>query len=294
MAQRERAGVARDGADAEAGQLRVRDRHRVLELVGERAEPGAEHEPEARAEARRALGDDGGGRARAHASVSGPNDSGSSSASEVVRRTRSRSARWIGASAGELAQALAAAAARRALLLARRRHDDLDHAAAAARHHRPERRRLGALALRVGGVLDVGARVAAAVGGAHGGADGEVRVRRVGAAGGLAGEREELGVGRGARGPHRVRVRPLAQRVVADAERLAQLRDLRPLAREVRVRLGDRLELEERAEPSTSSRWMRTVSHSSSRRRLATTTSTPAVSSSAASSAGGSGTGTTR
>ena len=49
LPERERARVAGDGADAEAGQLGVRDRDRVGELVGERAEPGAEHEPEARA-----------------------------------------------------------------------------------------------------------------------------------------------------------------------------------------------------------------------------------------------------
>ena len=93
-----------------------------------------------------------------------------------MRRTRSGSARWIGASAaGELAQPLAAAAARRAQLARSARPPTTSATrAAAARHHRAERRRLGALALGVGGVLDVGAGVAAAVVGAHGGADGEV------------------------------------------------------------------------------------------------------------------------
>jgi hypothetical protein len=91
--QRERAGVARDRAGAEAGQLGVGDRDRVGELVGQRAEARAEHEPEPRTEARRALEHGGRRLARAHRRLSGPKDSGSSSASEVVRRTRSRSAR---------------------------------------------------------------------------------------------------------------------------------------------------------------------------------------------------------
>ena len=50
-AERERPGVARDGADAEAGDVRVGDVDGVGELVDERAEPGAEHESDARREA---------------------------------------------------------------------------------------------------------------------------------------------------------------------------------------------------------------------------------------------------
>ena len=57
----------------------------------------------------------------------------------------------------ELGQPLAAAAARRDQL--RVGHDgDLGDPASAARHERADRRRLGALALRVGGVLDVARR----------------------------------------------------------------------------------------------------------------------------------------
>ena len=178
-------------ADAEAGQLGVGDR-RPRSASSSASAPSPEPStsptrganPGARAGRRRRP-------RRAHPRLSGPNDSGSSSASDVVRRTRSRSARWIGASGpansrsrwrqpphGEHSSALGAATTTSTT------------AAAPARHHRAERRRLRALALRVGGVLDVRARVAAAVVGAHGGADGEVRVRRVGARRRLAGERE--------------------------------------------------------------------------------------------------------
>ena len=45
----ERAGVAGDGADAEAGDVGVGDLDAVGELVDQRAEPGAEHEPDAAA-----------------------------------------------------------------------------------------------------------------------------------------------------------------------------------------------------------------------------------------------------
>ena len=216
-AERERAGVARDRADAEAGDVGVGDRDRVGELVDERAEAGAEHEPDARREARRALLDRPGG--VVHPRLSGPKDSGSSSASDVVRRTRSHVGevdRRVGR--GELAQPLAAAAARRALLLARRGDDDLHDPPAATGHHRAERGGLRALALGVGGVLDVGARVAAAVVGQHRGADGEVGVRRVGAAGGFAGEAKQLGIGR--RVADRVGVRALAE--LLDAELCAK------------------------------------------------------------------------
>ena len=123
--------------------------------------PGAEHQAEARREAGRALGDDGGRRGHA-ARCSGPNESGSSSPSVTscagpARGRRGGSARRR---AGELAQALAAAAARRAQLAAGRGDDHLGDPAAAAGDERADRRRLGALALRVGGVLDVRARVA--------------------------------------------------------------------------------------------------------------------------------------
>src|SRR3954462_9741141 len=90
--------MARHRARGEAGQLAVRDRDRVRELVGERPEARAEHEPETRPEAGRPLRDDRGGVARAHPRFSGPNENGSSSATEVVRRTRSMSARYTGVS----------------------------------------------------------------------------------------------------------------------------------------------------------------------------------------------------
>ena len=238
----------------EARQLAVRDLDAILEPVGQLAEPGAEHQPEPRREAGRALGDRD-GRGGHAARCSGPKDSGSSSPSVVVRRTRSRSARWIGASSAANSRSRWRQPPHGVHeLVARRRDDDLGDRPAAARDERADRRRLRALALRVGGVLHVRAGVAAAVGGAHGGADGEVRVRRVGAAGGLARQRQQLRVGLRPRGDQRVGVGALAQRVVADPEQLAQLGDLRALAAQVGVRSGDRLELEERAEPADARR----------------------------------------
>ena len=59
---------------------------------------------------------------------------------------------------GELLQALAAAAARRADVELLGHHGDGADRALAGGHHRPDGRCLRALALRVGGVLDVGAR----------------------------------------------------------------------------------------------------------------------------------------
>ena len=170
------------------------------------------------------------------ARCSGPNDSGSSSASVVVRRTRSRSARWIGASsARELAQPLAAAAARRAQLAAGRGDDDLGDPPAAAGHERADRRRLRALALRVGGVLDVRAGVAAAVVGAHArrrrGSRSTARRRAPAASRASA---SSSGSGSAPRGDQRVGVGALAQRVVADR------RAARAAARPARARARGR------------------------------------------------------
>ena len=250
--------MARDRADAEAGDVGVGIVDRVGELVDERAEAGAEHEPDARREARRALLDRPG--SVVHPRLSGPKDSGSSSASDVVRRTRSMSARWIGASAAANSRSRWRQPPHGAhSCLARCGDDDLHDPPAAARHHRAERRGLRALALGVGGVLDVGAGVAAAVVGQHGGADGEVGVRRVGAAGGLARQAKQLGIGHGV--ADRVGVRALAE--LLDAELCAKAPDLGVLVGEVRALAGHGLELDERAQALTSSRWMRTVSHSS-------------------------------
>ena len=82
-------------------------------------------------------------------------------------------------SAGELRQALAAAAARRADVGVLRDHRDRRDARLAGGDHRADGRGLGALALRIGGVLDVGAGVDPAAGAAQRGADREVRVRAV-------------------------------------------------------------------------------------------------------------------
>jgi hypothetical protein len=77
---------------------------------------------------------------------------------------------------GELAQPLPAAAARGDQRRVRV-DGDLGDPLRTARDERADRAGLGALALRVGGVLDVGARVDRAVIGAQRGADGERRSR---------------------------------------------------------------------------------------------------------------------
>ena len=189
-AERERAGVPVHARLREVGQLGVRDRDGVLERVGDRSEARAEDDrPSAAASA--ALPRSTVGRLRLGRN-SGPNDSGSSSSSVAVARAPRRRAGGRCASSGMNSRsrwrqpphgtqtprpsAITAASSTR-LRPGRDQHAD--------------RRRLGALPLRVGGVLDVGAGVDRPVLGAQRGADVEARVRRVGAAHRLAGGRHQ-------------------------------------------------------------------------------------------------------
>ncbi len=151
-----------------------------------------------------------------------------------------------GVRVAELAQALAAAAARRDELGVRH-HDGLGDPVAAAGDERPDGRRLRALALGIGGVLDVRAGVQTAGLVAQGDADGEVRIGHVGARHRAAGEREEA-VGRGALREQHRRVALRDDAVVGDAEDLAQLGDARVLGGEVRLGGRDRLQLHPAAE----------------------------------------------
>ena len=102
---------------------------------------------------------------------------GRRSAAAAPRASSSRARRSsaqqvdVGVERHELAQPLAAAAARHAGVLAVGDHRGLGDPRAARPRQRADRRRLGALALRVGGVLDVGADVDRAVLGAQRGAD---------------------------------------------------------------------------------------------------------------------------
>ena len=80
---------------------------------------------------------------------------------------------------GELGEALPAAAARRAQALPGRDHQRLRDPPFAGGDHGRDRARLGAVAFRIAGVLDVGAAEDAAGSRAHGGADPEIRVRRM-------------------------------------------------------------------------------------------------------------------
>ena len=149
------AGVAVDGRAREAGQLVVADADGVLHRVGDGAQARAQDDAHARRQVR-AQARAGGLGALTPASSSSK-ASGSSSPMVVVCIGPPGRPRYTGVSGvGELLQALAAAAARRAdvELLG----DDGDGAdlALAGGDHRADGRRLGALALRVGGVLDVG------------------------------------------------------------------------------------------------------------------------------------------
>jgi hypothetical protein len=81
---------------------------------------------------------------------------------------------------GELVQALATAAARRARAVTVADHGDLDDAARAAGDQGADGAGLGALALRIGGVLDIGAGEHLAGLGTKRAADAEARIGRVG------------------------------------------------------------------------------------------------------------------
>jgi hypothetical protein len=80
----------------------------------------------------------------------------------------------------ELGEALAATAAGAAQALPPGHHRHLGDSRLAGRHHGPDRRRLGALALRKGGVLDVAADEDAAAARPDSGTHREPRVRRMG------------------------------------------------------------------------------------------------------------------
>src|SRR4051812_27199864 len=146
----------------------------------------------------------------------------------------------LGAGDDELPQALPAAAARHAEVLAVGDHRHLGDVRAPGRDQRPDRRGLRALALRVGGVLDVGADVDRAVLGPQRGADAEAAVGRVGALhDGLC--RLHEGVG-----PHDLIGVGVAQDALGrDLQRLGEPRDAVELLGEVGVRGGDAFELDE-------------------------------------------------
>ena len=188
----------------------------------------------------------------------------------------------------ELAQPLAAAAARDADRVRVGDHRRLEHARAPGRDEHADRRRLRALALRVGRVLDVGAGVDRAVLGAQRGADVEARVRRVRAAHRLArggdqrvGAEQAVAVGVG-EDLARCRARAAGARPSP-----ARVRGRTPAGRRPRARRTSRA-------PRTVSRWMRTPSHRNRWRSLSTTTSVPSAASSDARRSSGSSTRVSR
>ena len=124
----------------------------------------------------------------------GPNDSGSSSPSVTVRRRPSglteihRRLR-----SGKLAQALAAAAAGADRLRPVGDHQDRRDRLLAGRDHDADGRRLGALPLRIGGVLDIAAGIEPAALAREAGAHGEARIGRMGIGARGVGGRQHVG-----------------------------------------------------------------------------------------------------
>ena len=157
--------VAGDGGLRKAGDFGVGDRDRVLGLVRQRPEAGAEHEGERRQRGQTMSGERRNGRigVRRHAGppwvrCSGPNECGSNSSSVKLARTPSRPGdmdrrRRV----GEFADALAAAAAGRAEPFAVADDENFRDAPPPGERHRRDRAGFRAGALRIGGVLDVAA-----------------------------------------------------------------------------------------------------------------------------------------
>ena len=197
LADHEPPGVAGDGGDRKAGDVEIGDADRFARLVGEGAEPGAEHDRERRQRGK-AAGLERGDRGveirfhevssrwrcepKRHAGkCSGPNDCGSSSPSVNVAPHALRPGDMDRrCSVGEFADALAAAAAGRAERLAVADDQDLGDAPLAGERHRGDRAGLGAGALRIGGVLDIAAGIDRAAFGAQRGADVKARIGRIG------------------------------------------------------------------------------------------------------------------
>ena len=172
---------------------------------------------------------------------SGPKERGSSSSSVAVIALAGGADMWISApgtmnSRSRWRQPPHGHAGR----LAVGDHGDLGDALAARGDERADRGRLGALALRVGGVLDVGADVDRAVLGPQRRADAVVAVRRVGALHDLAG-----GVDERAAADHLVAVGVAQDALRRDLERLGEAGDLLELVGEVGVGGRDALELDE-------------------------------------------------
>ena len=231
-------------------------------------------------------------RGRAHARYSGPKERGSSASSVGGLARAGRRAQVDSASRlHELAQPLAAAAAGHADLVAVADHRGLGDPRAPRGHERADRRRLGALALRVGGVLDVGADVDRAVVGPQRRADAVAGVRRVARAPSPRGRRRPA---RRSRRPGRSRSCAAIRSGTMSSASVSWAHALeldapgrsppwpRPRARGSRPR------------PATRSRWMRTFCHSSRWRSFSTTASRPSEASSAAAQPAGSSTGMSR
>ena len=226
----------------EPGQLLVPDHDRVLHGVGHRAQPDPRTTP-TRGRARRGIA------TASSSSASRSNDPGSSSPSVTVSDSAPGRPRYTGVvRPSELGQPLPAASARGAdARPARADHGHRGDRRLAGGDQRAERRGLGALPLRVGGVLDVRAGVDRAAGRAHGGADLELRVRRVGVAHRRVGGAQQASAGRPSAGP-RSRPDTSASSSIRRAARAAAPPSRARSSRSTRVR-QDRLELQERSQP---------------------------------------------
>ena len=163
---------------------------RVFEIIDQRAEPGPEHDGagviarKIRPHERRARFGDGGVVVLAHRissfRLAGPKASGSnSSGEEAVARIRHRIVQKDpGIGIGKFADALPATATGRRHGRAGADHGDGADPSAAAGHHRRDRRRFGADAFGISGILDIAAGMKRARLVDHGGADAEARIGR--------------------------------------------------------------------------------------------------------------------
>ena len=244
LAQHHMAAVTLDRGPRKARQLLVGHLDRLADGLGDHAETRAEHDADARACAAAALQDPR-RLAPAHG-ASRSKASGSSSPSVVDWRGPPGRPRCTGIiRTAELGQALAAAATRRADVHPLGGHGHRGDAGLAGGHHRADGRGLRTLALRIGGVLDVGAGEDAAARAPQRDAHLEVRVRRVGVLHRLGGSAQE----QLRRVEQQVGVALADERLVADLELLAKPGNLGMLRRQVGCAGAHRLELEEAAEP---------------------------------------------
>jgi hypothetical protein len=172
-----------DRRTRESGQIGIGHGDRTFQVVGKCTEPGAQNQPDPGLEIRRCRLDHVDRRAwRRGGDIVAEREG---QRQQLAQRHGTAQATRIAemnqrVRRAELAKALPAAAAGCAQALAGRDHQDLHDPPFAGCDHRCERARLGAIALRKAGVLDIGAGEDPAAGGAHGSAHLKMGIGRMG------------------------------------------------------------------------------------------------------------------